>query len=1742
MKFWNRILSILLVMAMLFNNISPLVVMALESDISKITTISANNIKAKGNIEIEFQLALPVRDGKDNGIVLSITDESNNKASINLSNVNSAQDGIYENHISLGSEGNAQNIRVMITKRGYDGKLLGGNLENNNLVYYSINLYSLNTGKYNLEFKGKNFVTYNVPVELKDFSKRISLSNEKGLFEIGDVNQDNKVDTNDEKEMIKAIESNDLSKDLNLDGSVDVADLNYITAIINSSEKKIKIEDTSAIMNSDNVSFGLAEGTRLEEGSSLDNLFNEDGTVKLKRDSEISEENPIQLDLDLGGSEDKAIEMSEVRIGVGQENVPQKMKLLVVDDSDETLEYTVDDPDQGLEGVHLFTEDNSDDTIKVDLGKQVAVKKVTIVITESSTNNLAEIAKVEFLNNVKVETKEPEGFYTPQNIHIDDTKSEQLTITFDSVPNVSGYEIKIVGGKMNGVIFQTTFTTFTIEDLKNYQTYKIYVQSSNQEWRSGWSDAHEGTPKANGRAPKVDMVSAEGAYGGIDFSLKMMDDSQYYKLYYREVGTNEYTLVDELKTNSYQARGLKAGTEYEGYVIGVNEIGESNDYTLVKARTKANGAVIYPKYKLINDTVENGKTNHIKEVHYHTGTMTNDNKYSMVDDDFNTYWTHKDWQISAHNGFNTGAPVIVLDNKYKMDEFVLTVPDSYAASLKSGGPNSNDIQVHYWDTEHTVYDNTDRKVVKGTLTAQYDEMERKYYLLKLEDPIEARAVSFALTVANNVNDIQIDEVKFYHYDSLVDDVANLFTDDLRLVLAEGVNQDTIDKLRKRANEQDHGEDNPYKASILADLEYAEKILKDEKIDDVIELNPNISNTYNNHVKFAMTISDYQPLGVVARPGETLNVYVGSNGPINAQIVFTQYHAEASEWNSVVSLNKGLNIIQVPTIGSSADAERGGSVYIRYTSTPNANTPIKVRVSGGTEIPMVDTTLLKNETEKKAEIKKYIEKLEDYNSKLDSVYASEGKGTFNKGTSVLGSTEIVTKYGLFSVSSKAVEDALDSGLTSTDQKVNRLYESMEAFDEMMEFFYRQKGFIETDDTKSTDKMPKARINIRYMQMFYGAFMYAGGYHVGIEYGSIGGLVTAHRNRADATGYFGWGISHEVGHQINLSGTAFAEVTNNIYALLAQTSNDNDNSRLELQGYDKIYDKVTSHTIGRAQNVFVQLGMYWQLHLAYDEGKTFEDKDSVLARVNKIGRAYSNTEKKYSRDDLTILFASKAVEKDLTKYFETWGLYASDALKAEIKELGYPEETRPIYYLNDKAWRYKLAGSQGITSGADILTASIKNTDAENKRVTINLGLKSDSDKILGYEILRNDVPIAFVENKDNVSEFVDNVGAENNRAYTYSVIAYDYYLTPTKKVTLEEVKIAHYGSVKKDAFTITSNVKEPNEIVNPEDEKMDYSTLKVNNLIDGRDDTVFKGTEKIKQYNISGDKPSASDDNSNAYVIINLNNSMSVSGIKYKAIVIDGVLDSNTITKYNIYVSATGNDNSWTLAATGSFDLSAESSEKTIYFMKEGTDSKNQLWTYNNITYIKIESVGNTTGLSGAEIDVIAPPGDNVDIDVDNGKPSIGVLEEDYCYLTEGCNDEVKDEDGKVKGKIEAGSVVIKGTYRGNPAFNVLLIGNASNGTKNYGGYQLIFAELNSDKSVYEVASGTWLYVMTKEQYEAMLAAEESIRAYLYRVNDAETNEGQRLTSTSKAVNVKELGYEQLPKMKITSSDLNSNKE
>lgn len=96
---------------------------------------------------------------------------------------------------------------------------------------------------------------------------------------------------------------------------------------------------------------------------------------------------------------------------------------------------------------------------------------------------------------------------------------------------------------------------------------------------------------------------------------------------------------------------------------------------------------------------------------------------------------------------------------------------------------------------------------------------------------------------------------------------------------------------------------------------------------------------------------------------------------------------------------------------------------------------------------------------------------------------------------------------------------------------------------MSLFYQHKGL--SDDAsaaKGKNAWPSQHLNIRYTRMFAGAFMYASGNHIGVEWDST--KFAGVKKGSD----LGWGLAHEIGHNINQSNYSIAEITNNYFAQL------------------------------------------------------------------------------------------------------------------------------------------------------------------------------------------------------------------------------------------------------------------------------------------------------------------------------------------------------------------------------------------------------------------------------------------------------------------------------------------------------------------------------------------------------------------------------------------------------------------
>ena len=187
--------------------------------------------------------------------------------------------------------------------------------------------------------------------------------------------------------------------------------------------------------------------------------------------------------------------------------------------------------------------------------------------------------------------------------------------------------------------------------------------------------------------------------------------------------------------------------------------------------------------------------------------------------------------------------------------------------------------------------------------------------------------------------------------------------------------------------------------------------------------------------------------------------------------------------------------------------------------------------------------------------------------------------------------------------------------------------------------------------------------------------------------------------------------------------------------------------------------------------------------------------------------------------------------------------------------------------------------------------------------------------------------------------------------------------------------------------------------------------------------------------------------------------------------------------------------------------------QTIYFTNE--DEK-YVSTYSTDAVKLVIKGQKGKEISISELDVLGVTGDNIDFrSTNDGTAAVGRLKTEYKF-GEGDAD-----------IIPAGSTVFVGSYKGNPAYNVVLLydqeGNIVGGANEDGSLkaqQIILADVPEEGEIQDTADGTWVYWIEPQDSAAL--AGKQIHAELYRVNNAQTNEGQRLVSDSLSVVVPEI--------------------
>lgn len=1595
-------------------------------------------------------------------------------------------------------------------------------------VYHEgVTFEQLSPGTYTLEINAPGFATYTQQINVEDWAYTVKLSTSMiagyaygddihpGVLLIGDVNADKSIDDTDKDLMIDALEGIGTATyaDLNKDDNIDLMDLEYFTK-----GYQVK-EDTASAVNASVPASVLAVNSDADtqvEGD-INHLSTSEEVVKLSRSdgSAISTTTPVSVDFDfqdttnfpsrgmiIGAANDNAITGAEIAITYIENGVEQ----------------TIDVPFG--EGVHFLLNAGSVNVLQegtgnicIDFGEQIAIKKVTLKITGTKNNNLAEISRVKFVNNMEERIPEPQ-MNIPKHLAVVNA-SKQFTLTWDPEANVTGYEVLIEHeGEQEVVSVKGTMLTvssFMQDKLENNENYIVKVQSVNGTWRSGYGDAVTATPKATKKPDAPDNVKAIGRYRSVSVTWKDMEDTDYYHLFYKEEGASEFTKVANLRTNSYSIQNLKDKTTYLVYVVSGNELGESGPSLTSKAETTDITPATMPKYKLLNRSDANQVSEHIIAATYRNGSMkdsamdtTSGTAWGAVDNNPASHFYLGSWDSGGFNPLGSNGVTFEFDQAYDMQTFAFQ-------EVQVESPGYGYIRVRYWDENGNTAEIPQNKM---SFQQRRDAQGRVYYWVHFSEKIKVKKLQFGVARAVASNIVTISEVNFYYYDSLEDDIMALYEDDLHSVLRSDVTQATIDELRTRINTKDPLSDeyHPDKVSLERELKTAEDILN-STLSDPIRVHNTI--TTSDVGRGFGGINAWQPLGVSAAAGETITVYVGHNTKktgenTNLQLIATQYHAESGSFaKGLGNLKIGRNDITIPKL-QSIDVEAGGALYVQYTG--NKDDRYAVRVSGGSEVPILDLYHVSDEAEKLTRVKDYLSKLDSYVANMQNLHDQLHKNSDNKlvqyefdnQNCILGASDILLDTMMFSLPAQQI--VAGSGSGSMDARAQKVLDSMNAMEKMMHLFYQHKG-LNNNAAAAIDKFPVGHLNIRYHRMFAGAFMYASGNHIGIEWGSTAGMMGSVPVSSDAQGkyvsgrYFGWGIAHEIGHCINQGTYAIAEITNNYFAVLAQAKDTNNSVRFQ---YRNVYDKVTSNTKGAANNVFTQLGMYWQLHLAYDNGynfMTYDDPQDQLdnlffARVDTYSRTPSKAPApggialKLSGDreqDLMRLGCASA-QKDILTFFERWGKTPNEETIQYASQ--FPKETRAIYYVSDdsRVYRKEHGGSalaaDGTTEAVADTTTAVVNANYANQ-VDFQLGVKNiPADDVLGYEIVRCITSNGELEKEiagfTTEATFSDHITTLNNRVVIYEVYVIDKYLNRSAVKVMDPIKIEHDGSIDKSFWSVSTNQMEATNIP----------------AAGSGDEDSPCGPEVeapiMKAFDNDGNTTYTATVQADAEVIMEFNRYHTVTGFKYT------VNSGTAISDYTVYIRDA--DGTWIEAADGTFTNDAI---QTVYFAKSGSGKTDNIAGYDTSAMKLVIHASSGSEISISELDALGVTGDNVDFRrSDSGTVAIGKLSADYKYGED--PDDV----------IPKDSIIFTGAYKGNPAYNVVILYDQDGhmvGGSDEEANQIVLAEVPDNGNIQDVYDGTWVYWLAPN---SDISALKQVRAELYRVDNALTNEGQRMVSDS----------------------------
>ena len=474
----------------------------------------------------------------------------------------------------------------------------------------------------------------------------------------------------------------------------------------------------------------------------------------------------------------------------------------------------------------------------------------------------------------------------------------------------------------------------------------------------------------------------------------------------------------------------------------------------------------------------------------------------------------------------------------------------------------------------------------------------------------------------------------------------------------------------------------------------------------------------NTLKMVWMGTNRQVTGIGAAAGATLNVFVDcDDGDPLPTIMCSQFIGSWNRWQGKkVALSKGLNVIEADDLYLSewTNTVPGGPVYIinPYTKEQQSGN-VKVYIEGGYSFPVYRAG---------GDVETYLGALESY---LGEVGQSPDR--------LPDMTELASDNVILTVTAtQARRQYVDGGFSPA-----------RALENWREYLHSLYAFCGIYDAAHYDSRSQyLNVNIRVMQSLSGAAAYAIGEHIGI-YPNGDWEVTCLQAEN-----FGWGVTHELGHMMEISEREWGEYTNNMWsqynkcALSGEDARGNFAAFLEAAVKDGVpyeeRDAYTNHTDAAIS--------WWLIESRYPGfwGR-FENNYRFANRANLSDRA-----------ELHVYFASLAAGVDLSYYFERIGFKwngansfcgydaASEDFRAAMSAARAAEliEDAPLklWYQDAKAYNYtaRYGAELAIYTGAEQVNFMQQTTDAG----TVLLMDAVSDFRHLGYEILRGNETDGF----------------------------------------------------------------------------------------------------------------------------------------------------------------------------------------------------------------------------------------------------------------------------------------------------------------------------------------------------------------------------------------------------------------